>query len=140
MKFKIENHLPTEGMLVMPKGRNTTENQMHLWVDRLTTYYDDMGQLHWGKGRGVKTWPLYFIQAVDLEISMVIGMGDASMSKLALPYLDSNIKNDVIRCAVPVEHAGKYTNNENGIRYFLSQHHPDPEIREANFDQRLALA
>lgn len=81
--------------------------------------------------------PLYLIQAVNLEISMVIGMGDANMSKLALPYLDSDIKADVIRCAIPVADASKYTNDEIDIRHFLSQHHPDPEIREANFDHGL---
>jgi len=133
MKFKLVNHISTEGMQPIPAERYNIVKDMHLWIGRLTSYYDDMGQIHWGYGRGVRTVPLYFIQAVDLELFVVLAQESKTPYELFLPYLDSNIKCDVIRCAVPKDKAYKYTNDEAGIRYFLSQHHPDIDVRDRNF-------
>lgn len=98
---------------------------------RLTTLYEDFGQLHWPYGRGTETVPYLFIQNQCGEVWLTLA--NPHTNRLALKaYLDSNVKADVILCRVP-EHVVKRNYNpwfnRMAALIFLGERHPNPIVQ-----------
>lgn len=123
MKLDWDFRIPTEGMIeltresgVYPMGALNDDRA------RLTLFYEDRGQLSWAHGRGCQTVTGYFIQSIDGEMFFVAERSAAGED--VLPFLDANIKSEVIRCRVPMTLDTLYENKEMGVLLFLGDYHP----------------
>ena len=100
--------------------------------NRLTSYYEDTGQLCWSFGRGIKTKTAYLIQANDRQMFVVIEPDDKRYTAEALAqHLDANIPAEVIKCRVPADMSHHYEHEKHGVQLFLAQFHPSPDTRGA---------
>tara|TARA_R110001592_G_scaffold363036_1_gene679422 strand:+ start:36062 stop:36583 length:522 start_codon:yes stop_codon:yes gene_type:complete len=126
MKLDWEFHISTEGMRM--RDVNTHSYSGLLTQDRLTTFYEDLGQLHWGHGRSQETVEGYLVQSWDQEMSFTLprdAWGTGHMGVL----LDPNIKSEVIQCRVPVTEIANYLDPGRGALNFLGDRHPDHMTR-----------
>ena len=109
------------------------------------TYYENDGKLprSWRKQRW-DTLPIYFIQSSDGEMYLVnqLPFEGASVVEALQPFFYNSKKRQVIRFDLPVKNSPIefYTNNDSGIRYFISMHHPDQQVRTLAINNAAHLA
>lgn len=143
MKLDWDFHIPTAGMSALEKVvglRSGMRKAVELGdCARLTKFYEDAGQLHWYHGRNVQTFDGYFVQAWDQEMCFVVEDDTLGICTVA-PYLDVNIKCEVIKCRVPMLMVGKYMSAVHGALLFLSHFHPSQEVRVSALGELTALA
>jgi len=126
MNLDWEFHISTEGMRMLDV--NMHSNAGLLTPDRLTTFFEDMGQLHWGHGRSRETIEGYFIQSWDQEMTFSL-RPDTWGTRGREALLDPNIKSEVIQCRVPITEIANYLDPDRGALIFLGDRHPDHMTR-----------
>jgi len=133
MKLKSDFLISTKGLrklhkpeLLRADGRFFANDPFHKKC-RVVTFYRDEGQLHWPHGRGCETHRAYIVQCVDGEVYFQADtLGISSIE----PYLDPNIKTDVIVCDVAVQEIRDYHDPVRGEATFLARRHPSSKVRQ----------
>lgn len=142
MKLDWKFHISTDEMTTLDKVaslRSIETKAPELGnCARLTTFYEDRGQLHWKHGRNVQTLCGYFVQSWDREMCFVIEEPELGLCSVK-PHLDANIKSEVIKCRVPIDIAWEYEQKERGALVFLSAFHPTHQARVEALSELLGL-
>lgn len=87
---------------------------------KLTTFYEDCGQLNWPydlQADSVKAW---FVQTYRGDFKLVL----EEFIEMMFDYLDENIKATCIRCNVPRAEIGNYLKGSIGAATFIASRHP----------------